>query len=64
MTKAVIAGLQTLIDGAAEQAGLTSDDVVEIVLVGNPVMHHLLLGIDPLELGGHHSHWLLIRRLA
>ena len=52
MTKAVIAGLQTLIDGAAEQAGLTSDDVVEIVLVGNPVMHHLLLGIDPLELGG------------
>ncbi|MBT6122205.1 MAG: DUF4445 domain-containing protein [Candidatus Puniceispirillum sp.] len=52
MTKAVIAGLQTLIDGAAEQAGMTSDDVVEIVLVGNPVMHHLLLGIDPLELGG------------
>ncbi|MDB2390602.1 ASKHA domain-containing protein [Alphaproteobacteria bacterium] len=52
MNKAVIAGLQTLIDGAAEQAGLTSDDVVEIVLVGNPVMHHLLLGIDPLELGG------------
>ncbi|WP_438997682.1 ASKHA domain-containing protein [Candidatus Puniceispirillum sp.] len=52
MTKAVIAGLQTLIDGAAEQAGMSSDDVVEIVLVGNPVMHHLLLGIDPLELGG------------
>ena len=23
------------------------EDVVEIVLVGNPVMHHLLLGIDP-----------------
>ena len=52
MTKAVIAGLQTLIDGAAEQAGLTRDDIVELVLVGNPVMHHLLLGIDPVELGG------------
>ncbi|ADE39323.1 ASKHA domain-containing protein [Candidatus Puniceispirillum marinum] len=52
MTKAVIAGLQQLIDGAAEQAGMSSDDVIEIVLVGNPVMHHLLLGIDPLELGG------------
>lgn len=52
MTKAVIASLQKLIDGAAEQAGMSSDDVVEIVLVGNPVMHHLLLGIDPLELGG------------
>ncbi|MGB2294882.1 MAG: ASKHA domain-containing protein [Candidatus Puniceispirillum sp.] len=52
MTKAVIAGLQQLIDDAAVQAGMNSDDVVEIVLVGNPVMHHLLLGIDPLELGG------------
>ena len=52
MTDAVIGGLQKLIDGAAEQAGLQRDDVVEIVLVGNPVMHHLLLGIDPIELGG------------
>ena len=52
MTKAVIEGLQKLISGAAEQSGMTADDVVEIVLVGNPVMHHLLLGIDPLELGG------------
>ena len=52
MTTAVIGGLQNLIDGAAEQAGLQRDDVVEIVLVGNPVMHHLLLGIDPIELGG------------
>ena len=52
MTTAVIAGLQTLIDGAAKQAGLNSEDIVELVLVGNPVMHHLLLGIDPVELGG------------
>ena len=52
MTTAVIGGLQNLIDGAAEQAGLQREDVVEIVLAGNPVMHHLLLGIDPIELGG------------
>jgi len=52
MTKAVIAGLQGLIEGAAKQAGLSRDDIVELVLVGNPVMHHLLLGIDPVELGG------------
>ena len=52
MNKAVIEGLQQLISGAAEQADLTAEDVVEIVLVGNPVMHHLLLGIDPVELGG------------
>ena len=52
MTDSVIDGLQKLISGAAEQAGMDADDVVEIVLVGNPVMHHLLLGIDPVELGG------------
>ena len=52
MTKAVIAGLQSLIDEAVKQVGLACDDVVELVLVGNPVMHHLLLGIDPVELGG------------
>ena len=52
MTEAVIDGLQKLISGAAEQAGMVADDVVEVVLVGNPVMHHLLLGIDPVELGG------------
>ena len=52
MNKAIIEGLQLLIKGAAEQAEMTAEDVVEIVLVGNPVMHHLLLGIDPVELGG------------
>ena len=52
MTTAVIDGLQKLVSGAAEQADMAVEDVVEIVLVGNPVMHHLLLGIDPVELGG------------
>ena len=52
MTAAVQEGLQQLIQGGAEQAGMSADDVMEVVLVGNPVMHHLLLGIDPIELGG------------
>lgn len=52
MTKAVRTALQELITGGAEQAGFTAEDVLEVVLVGNPVMHHLLLGIDPIELGG------------
>ena len=52
MTEAVITGLQTLIGSAAKQAGLNDEDIVELVLVGNPVMHHVLLGIDPVELGG------------
>ena len=52
MTASVQEGLQQLIQGGAEQAGMSADDVMEGVLVGNPVMHHLLLGIDPIELGG------------
>ena len=28
-----------------------SSDVLEIVLVGNPIMHHLFLGLDPTPLG-------------
>ena len=30
----------------------TATDVLEVTLVGNPIMHHLLLGIDPTALGG------------
>lgn len=52
MTDAVRQGLQSLLDGAAKQAELPVEDIVEVVLVGNPVMHHLVLGIDPVELGG------------
>lgn len=52
MTAAVRSGLQGLLEGAAKQADIPAEDIVEIVLVGNPVMHHLVLGIDPVELGG------------
>ncbi len=52
MTDSVRQGLQALLEGAAKQAELPVEDIVEVVLVGNPVMHHLVLGIDPIELGG------------
>ncbi|MDH3240702.1 MAG: ASKHA domain-containing protein [Alphaproteobacteria bacterium] len=32
-------------------AGVEADDVLEVTFVGNPIMHHILLGIDPLQLG-------------
>ena len=32
-------------------AGVDRDRVLEVVLVGNPIMHHLVLGIDPTPLG-------------
>jgi uncharacterized 2Fe-2S/4Fe-4S cluster protein (DUF4445 family) len=52
MTGAVRAAINTLAREVAAQAGIELSDILEIVLVGNPVMHHLLLGIDPTELGG------------
>lgn len=52
MHEAVIEAINTLIERAAAKAGALVEDVVELVLVGNSVMHHLMLGIDPVELGG------------
>ena len=52
LTKSIQNGLQQLIEKAIDQENLELWDIFEIVLVGNPVMHHLVLGIDPIELGG------------
>jgi uncharacterized 2Fe-2S/4Fe-4S cluster protein (DUF4445 family) len=52
MTAAVREALCGLAVDVARQAGISHEDILEATLVGNPVMHHLLLGIDPVELGG------------
>ena len=52
MTTAVRQALNTLAADVAAQAGITPQDILEATFVGNPIMHHLLLGIDPTELGG------------
>ena len=51
MTAAVRDGLGQLAAALAAEAGVDPALVVEAVVVCNPVMHHLLLGIDPVELG-------------
>ena len=52
MTAAVREALSGLAADVARQAGISHEDIFEATLVGNPIMHHLLLGIDPVELGG------------
>lgn len=52
MTAAVREGLDELIGDIATRSGIEREDILELSLVGNPVMHHILLGISPLELGG------------
>jgi len=52
MTAAVREALCGLAVDVARIAGVSHEDILEATLVGNPIMHHLLLGIDPVELGG------------
>jgi uncharacterized 2Fe-2S/4Fe-4S cluster protein (DUF4445 family) len=52
MTAAVREALNTLAAEVAREAHIEVTDILELTVVGNPIMHHLLLGIDPVELGG------------
>jgi uncharacterized 2Fe-2S/4Fe-4S cluster protein (DUF4445 family) len=52
MTASVREAVNTLAHEVAGEAGIEISDILEIVAVGNPIMHHLFLGIDPTELGG------------
>ena len=52
LTKSVREALNQLSLEVCEQAGIQKEEVMEMVMVGNPVMHHLVHGINPVELGG------------
>ncbi|TDK36757.1 DUF4445 domain-containing protein [Rhizobium deserti] len=52
MTIAVREALNTLIDRVCADGEISRSDILDSVFVGNPIMHHLFLGIDPTELGG------------
>jgi uncharacterized 2Fe-2S/4Fe-4S cluster protein (DUF4445 family) len=52
MTLAVREALNGLIDKVCAEGGVSRSDILDSVFVGNPIMHHLFLGIDPTELGG------------
>jgi uncharacterized 2Fe-2S/4Fe-4S cluster protein (DUF4445 family) len=52
MTKVVRDAIGVLIGKVCAEAGVEADDILDCVFVGNPIMHHLFLGIDPTELGG------------
>ncbi len=52
LTHLVRAAINELAADVARQAGVAPEDILEATFVGNPIMHHLLLGISPLELGG------------
>jgi uncharacterized 2Fe-2S/4Fe-4S cluster protein (DUF4445 family) len=52
LTAAIRSCLDGLITELCGEAGAVTDDVLELTVVGNPIMHHLVMGLDPIELGG------------
>ncbi len=51
MTSVVREALNSLAASIADEAGVDPKAIYEMVVVCNPVMHHLLMGVDPVELG-------------
>jgi uncharacterized 2Fe-2S/4Fe-4S cluster protein (DUF4445 family) len=51
MSNVIIEGLNGLIVQAGEKTGIGHEDIVDMTLVGNTTMHHLLLKIDPQHIG-------------
>lgn len=51
LTAAIQTALADLVDAVCKEAEISPADVVEMTIVGNPTMHHLVMGIDPTQLG-------------
>ena len=51
LTATVRDAISELVANVAEESELQVDDIVEVTIVGNPIMQHLVLGLNPVELG-------------
>ncbi len=51
MTAAIWQAISRMFTQAGKQAGIAAKYIVETVVVGNPVMHHLFLDYSPVSLG-------------
>jgi uncharacterized 2Fe-2S/4Fe-4S cluster protein (DUF4445 family) len=51
LTMTVRQALDDAVGALADEANIERGDILEIVLVVNPIMHHLFLGLDPTPLG-------------
>jgi uncharacterized 2Fe-2S/4Fe-4S cluster protein (DUF4445 family) len=52
LNSAIVDGLNKLARRAARSASLSPEDITDVVLVGNTVMHHIALNISPVHIGG------------
>ncbi|MBK6583146.1 MAG: DUF4445 domain-containing protein [Pseudomonadales bacterium] len=51
LTRVVRAAISELAAELALEAGIALTEIVELTLVGNPIMQHLVLGLNPVALG-------------
>lgn len=51
LTRVVREEISQIILDVAKQADILVEDILELTLVGNPIMHHLVMGLDPVQLG-------------
>lgn len=51
LTNTVREGINGLIESLAKAGGVELNEIVDATIAGNPIMHHLFLGISPVELG-------------
>ena len=51
LTNAIRDAIENLATDCTQIAGITRQDIVELTVVGNPIMHHLFLGLDVVPLG-------------
>jgi len=51
LTRVVRGAINEIITTIITENNIDAEDILEMTLVGNPIMHHLVLGIDPTELG-------------
>ncbi len=51
MRRLLVKELNRLVDESAKEAGIALAHIVDVVLVGNPTMQHVVLGVNPEPLG-------------
>ena len=51
LTRVVREAVSQLAEDVIKEADIHPTDVLNVTVVGNPIMHHLYLGINPIELG-------------
>jgi uncharacterized 2Fe-2S/4Fe-4S cluster protein (DUF4445 family) len=52
LTDVVRNGINELIADVSREADIEPVEILDVTVAGNPIMHHLFLGISPVELGG------------